>query len=144
VPTDHGIGAAMLVSRRALDAAGGGFDPDFFLLYEDVDLSLRVRAAGFDVLLVPAAQLWHRVSAALGGHELNPVTSYYSTRNNLLVCQRHAPLRGPASWRRELVCIVVHLAGLRRAHRPFASLHALVAGWLDFHRGHLGQRRGQS
>jgi GT2 family glycosyltransferase len=139
-PTGHGIGAAMLVSREAIDAVGA-FDPDFFLLYEDVDLSLRVRSAGFEVLLVPASRLWHRVSAALGGHELNPVTSYYSTRNNLLVCQRHAPLSGPAAWRRELVCLAVHLAGLRRAHRPLASLRALVAGWLDFHRGRLGRRR---
>jgi GT2 family glycosyltransferase len=140
VATDHGIGAAMLVSRAALEAAGGGFDPDFFLLYEDVDLSLRVKRAGFEVLLVPASTMWHRVSAALGGHELNPVTSYYSTRNNLLVCQRHAPMSGPPAWRRELVCLAVHLAGLRRAHRPLASLRALVAGWLDFHRGRLGRR----
>ncbi len=140
VPTDHGIGAAMLLSRHALEAVGGGFEPDFFLLYEDVDLSLRVRAAGFEVLLVPAAKLWHRVSAALGGYELNPVTSYYSTRNNLLVCQRHAPMSGPAAWRRELVCLAVHLVGLRRAHHPLVSLRALVTGWLDFHRGRLGQR----
>jgi len=140
VSVDFVTGAAMLISRGAIQRVGA-FDPDYFFLYEDVDLSLRVRAAGMELLLVPDAKVWHRVTASLGGRELNPMTSYYATRNNLLVCQRHAPMSGLRAWRRELVCVATHLAGLRRAHRPFASLRALVAGWSDFHRGRLGARR---
>jgi GT2 family glycosyltransferase len=138
-PTDHAVGAAMLISRAALEAVGA-FDPDYFLLYEDVDLSLRVREGGFEVLLVPDARVWHRVSAAHAGRELTPLTSYYATRNNLLVCQRHAPLFGPAAWRREIVCLATHLAGLRRAHRPAASLQAVAAGLWDYRRGRFGAR----
>ena len=139
---DRATGAAMLISRPAIEAAGA-FDPDYFFLYEDVDLSLRVRAAGFDVLLVPSARVWHRVSASQGGLRLTPTISYYGVRNNLLACQRHAPLRGPAAWRRELACLATHIAGLRRARRRrTACLLALIAGWSDFHRRRFGPRRG--
>ena len=138
-PIDRAAGAAMLVSRQAIERVGA-FDPDLFFLHEDVDLSLRARAAGFDVLLVPEARVWHRVAASQDGHERTPLTSYYGLRNNLLVCERHAPLPRVASWRRELACVVTHLAGLRNAERPIASLRGLLAGWRDYHRRRLGRR----
>ena len=129
----------MLVSRRAIERVGA-FDPELFFLHEDVDLSLRARAAGFEVLLVPDARVWHRVAASQDGHERTPLTSYYGMRNNLLVCERHAPLPRVAGWRRELACVGTHLAGLRRAKRPVASLGALLAGWRDYHRRRFGRR----
>jgi GT2 family glycosyltransferase len=138
-PIDRAAGAAMLVSRRAIERVGA-FDPDLFFLHEDVDLSLRVHAAGFELLLVPAARVWHRVAATQDGHERTPLTSYYGLRNNLLVCERHAPLPRAAAWRRELACVGTHLVGLRRADRPVASLRALLAGWRDYHRRRFGRR----
>jgi GT2 family glycosyltransferase len=138
-PIDRAAGAAMLVSRQAIEQVGS-FDPELFFLHEDVDLSLRVHAAGFELLLVPAAQVWHRVAASQDGHERTPLTSYYGLRNNLLVCERHAPLPRLATWRRELACVGTHVAGLRRADRPVASLRALLAGWRDYHRRRFGRR----
>ncbi len=48
-------GAAMVVRRAAWDAAGG-FDPDYFMYGEDLDLCLRLRLAGCGVGIVPAAR----------------------------------------------------------------------------------------
>ena len=45
-------GAALVVRRGAWDAVGG-FDPDYFMYGEDLDLSLRLRLAGWGVGLVP-------------------------------------------------------------------------------------------
>jgi GT2 family glycosyltransferase len=138
-PIDRAAGAAMLVSRQAIEQVGP-FDPELFFLHEDVDLSLRVHAAGFELLLVPTAQVWHRVAASQDGRERTPLTSYYGLRNNLLVCERHAPLPRVAAWRRELACVGTHVAGLRRAERPAANLRAILAGWRDFHRRRFGPR----
>ena len=50
-------GACMLVRRRAIDATGG-FDPDFFLYFEDYDWSVRLNAVTRSAYL-PAVRVVH-------------------------------------------------------------------------------------
>ena len=52
-------GAVMLLRRSAVQAAGGLFDPEYFMFYEDSDLSLRLRAAGHRLAVVGAARAVH-------------------------------------------------------------------------------------
>jgi GT2 family glycosyltransferase len=47
--------AGCLLADRDLLLSVGGFDEDYFYLAEDVDLSLRLRQAGYELLLVPSA-----------------------------------------------------------------------------------------
>ena len=54
-------GACLLISRRVYESVGG-FDPRFFMYCEDVDLSWRALAAGFEVLTCPEAVLRHETS----------------------------------------------------------------------------------
>lgn len=51
-------GCLLLVRAEAWDALGG-FDPDFFMYGEDVDLSLRARRLGYRPVLQPAAVVTH-------------------------------------------------------------------------------------
>jgi len=53
------VGAVMLLRRSAVLAAGGLFDPDYFMFYEDSDLSLRLRRAGYRLGIVPGAEAVH-------------------------------------------------------------------------------------
>lgn len=52
-------GAVMMVRRAAVAAAGGLFDPAYFMFYEDSDLSLRLRRCGWRLAVVPAAAAVH-------------------------------------------------------------------------------------
>jgi N-acetylglucosaminyl-diphospho-decaprenol L-rhamnosyltransferase len=58
--------AAALVARTATLRRLGPFDPEAFLLYEDLDLCLRARADGVPTQLRPGVALRHT-----GGHSLN-------------------------------------------------------------------------
>ena len=43
------------------------FDESFSMYGEDVDLSIRVRKAGGKIMYIPESNIWHKVSASIGG-----------------------------------------------------------------------------
>lgn len=51
-------GACLLLRREAFEAVGG-FDDDYFMFFEDVDLGERLGRAGWTNLYVPQAQVTH-------------------------------------------------------------------------------------
>lgn len=58
VEVDWVSGACMLVRRGAFDQVGG-FDPRYFLYWEDADLCRRLRAAGYRTRYCPRAHVAH-------------------------------------------------------------------------------------
>jgi GT2 family glycosyltransferase/septal ring factor EnvC (AmiA/AmiB activator) len=60
------VTAACLVMRREVWDEVGGLDEDFPVAYNDVDLCLRVRAAGYRILWTPKAVLYHLESRTRG------------------------------------------------------------------------------
>ncbi|MCX5872186.1 MAG: glycosyltransferase family 2 protein [Deltaproteobacteria bacterium] len=52
------IGAVMLIRRKAFDQAGG-FDPRYFFFFEETDLAVRFRLAGWRVVHEPTARATH-------------------------------------------------------------------------------------
>lgn len=135
--TERVCGAALLLPARAI-AELGLFDAQLFAYAEDADWSLRAREAGHELLVVPAARVWHHVSSATGG-EGSPGALYYSVRNVLAVCERHAPLGRLGTWRRRAVVVGAHAAMTLR--RPILErLRAIRDGYRDFRRGRFGPR----
>jgi N-acetylglucosaminyl-diphospho-decaprenol L-rhamnosyltransferase len=57
-----------VVRRGAWDAAGG-FDPQYFMYGEDLDLSLRLRLAGWDIGLARDAEVEHDYDFDKGPHK---------------------------------------------------------------------------
>lgn len=78
---------AAVVFHPAYLSAIGGFDPEYFLYYEDVDLGLRGEAAGWKTVFVPNAVVRHRHSdRSVQGTELVEVLQH---KNRLLTVVRH-------------------------------------------------------
>jgi GT2 family glycosyltransferase len=69
---------AAVYRKRLLDDIGL-FDEDFFLLYEDVDLSFRAQLRGYRCIYVPDAIVYHKASSSIGDD--SPISVYYSHRN---------------------------------------------------------------
>jgi GT2 family glycosyltransferase len=131
-------GAAMAVSRAAVEQAGL-LDTELFAYVEDVEWSLRIRGAGFGVVLVPDARARHKGSAATGGRA-STTNMYYDTRNTIVVAERHAPLpRGLRALRRAVV-VGAHLAQAATHPSRGEAARGVLAGWRDARAGRLGQR----
>lgn len=62
-PVDWVAGAAVMFRTSVLRQMAG-FDPDFFLYYEEVELMHRIRAAGYEILYVPRARVLHAEGAS--------------------------------------------------------------------------------
>ena len=130
-------GGMMLVERHAWDALGG-FDRDFFLYGEDVDLCLRARRSGWAPRVCPEARFRHRVGASSAGSNRLPlvlrgrVTTY---RKNL-----------PPPWGRVAGELLVAGTGLRALaaglRRPGGRPSMGVDAWRDAWRRRAQWRQG--
>jgi N-acetylglucosaminyl-diphospho-decaprenol L-rhamnosyltransferase len=58
-------GSCLLLRRRAFDGVGG-FDEDYFMFCEDIDLCERLALAGWQVVYAPAAVVAHRGGQSTG------------------------------------------------------------------------------
>lgn len=88
IEQDYLFGCALLLKRSLLERVGlfdAGFNP---IYYEDVDLCLRARQAGFRLLLVPRARMWHKGSASGGGFD-SPRVRYLMARNSVRFFRKH-------------------------------------------------------
>lgn len=81
-------GAAFMISKMLFDDLQG-FDEDFFLAFEDVDLSYRARLLGYRCLYVSDAIVEHAGSATLG--RLSSDAVFYGQRNLEWVYLKNTP-----------------------------------------------------
>jgi GT2 family glycosyltransferase len=81
-------GGASLYSVKMMREIGL-FDQDFFAYYEDVDISFRAQLAGWKVLFVPKARVYHRIGAT--SSRLKGFTSYHTFKNLRLLIIKNTP-----------------------------------------------------
>lgn len=119
-------GCAYLIESKLFTELGG-FDPEFFMFADELDLSWRVWISGRRALAIPSARLHHRraaqVNPAGGGAAVEFRTSdstrYYANRNSLLVLLKSA---------HHLLLLLVPLQLLMLLAESIVSL-ALVRRW---------------
>lgn len=84
--TDFAPLTAALLARRAIERVGL-LDERFFLYFEDVDLALRLHAAGLAILHVPAARARHEVGLTARRRQVDRFA--HETRSLLLLVRKH-------------------------------------------------------
>ncbi|RKT78469.1 GT2 family glycosyltransferase [Terracoccus luteus] len=82
----------------------GGFDPDYFLYWEDVDLSWRVHEAGGRLVALEDAVAVHdegRTHSKTGSTRARSGTYYYyNIRNRMMFAHKHLRPSDVRAWRR--------------------------------------------
>jgi hypothetical protein len=87
------VTAACMVVRREAFCGMGGFDETLAVAFNDVDLCLRLRQAGWRIVWSPASRLYHKESASFGGHNLGARGTQWSRDFDLM----------QARWREQLL-----------------------------------------
>ena len=84
--TPYAHGAAMMLKREITDKVG--LMPEcFFLYYEELDWSMMITRAGYEIWYEPASTIYHKESQSTGQN--SPLRTYYITRNRLLLVKRN-------------------------------------------------------
>jgi GT2 family glycosyltransferase len=129
-------GCGILV-RRAVIEQVGMLDARFFYYWEETEWCVRAGKAGWQIVHVPQAKLWHK--GVQRDYHPKPSVTYYSTRNRLLLlAKHHAPL---VAWLGAWMQILRTLASWTIKPK-WRSMHehrdAMWRGMMDF----LNQRWG--
>lgn len=81
------ISGCAILLRRAVIEQVGMIDPHYFYFWEETEWCLRASKAGWKVMNVPHAKLWHK--GVQRDYHPNPSVTYYATRNRLLTLSKH-------------------------------------------------------
>lgn len=82
-------GGAAIYHREVLDLIGF-FDEDFWLIYEDIDLSYRAQNHGFKILMLPACRVYHKGGESIG--KVSPMRYHFEMRNMHFVRIKNFPV----------------------------------------------------
>ncbi len=82
------LSGAAFIARRDVLQTLGGFNDDYFMYFEDTDLSLRARLAGYRLLCAADAEVVHDYDL-----KMSPQKFYYLERNRLLTLFRNYEAR---------------------------------------------------
>jgi GT2 family glycosyltransferase len=114
------VTAACMAIRAEVFRTLGGFDEGLPLAYNDVDLCLRLRAAGWRIIWTPAAELMHHESASLGRHDRGAHAKQFACDVALLRKRWGSILEADPFYNRNL--------SLQRAYRlAFPPRHSATA-----------------
>jgi GT2 family glycosyltransferase len=93
-------GSALMISERARQEVGN-LDPQFFIFFEEVDWCQRVRAAGFEIHVVPDAIIRHHRSTTMSRFFVS--SRVHHAESALKYFRKHHGERGVSQLRRWMI-----------------------------------------
>lgn len=133
-PTGYAHGAAMMVRRDALEAAGP-MPQTYFLYYEEMDWCESFRRAGYQIHTQLSALIYHKESVSVG--KASALKEYFMNRNRILFIRRNAPRLARLVFHLYFIAAVMPrniLAYLRAGKAGFIRILAKAVWWNLAHR----------
>ena len=119
-------GACFVATIGRWDAVGG-FDDDYFMYWEDIDLSWRWHAAGGGIVLVERATAVHDAGGTQSGEGKSSLYVYFNCRNRLLFARKRLGSRSGRTWWRGSAAYGWKVA--TRGSRRVLARHPLLLWW---------------
>jgi GT2 family glycosyltransferase len=139
---DFAPGCALLI-RAATARVIGLLNSEYFMYYEDVDWSLRCKRAGFRVVIVAAAEIYHQGTPDQHTRKTT-ATCFYYLRNQARFIRRHLPRRQRPYrlWRYTRDCWIMARDAACNGEREAAG--AMIDGWWAGLTGRHGAQRNRA
>lgn len=137
-PVGFAVGCAFMMPAEVAEATGG-FSEEFFMYYEDADLSLRIKALGYETAYVPGAPLIHHTPKVFAEKFTSLELIYYLKRNRLKAILRYSENRRAGFVRafyQDLISQVIHVT----KRQNVGGALAVIDAWVDFLTGKSGKR----
>jgi GT2 family glycosyltransferase len=80
-------GSAFMIRKKVLSTLKG-FDAQYYSGYEDVDLSLRVRALGYTICAEPRSVIYHDRGTTLLSERMRIMSTYHFSKNRLVTLMK--------------------------------------------------------
>ena len=131
IEVDYATGCCMMIPRTVLDKVGL-LDENYFMYWEDMDYSLRLKNSGIKIHYLPEAKIWHKVG--MSGGSQSKMAIYYSNRNRFFLLKKFK--FGKKAWVYALTT------------RLWRYLHSLITksndrvikrAWHDYRNGIMGK-----
>jgi hypothetical protein len=123
-------GVAMFAKRSVVEELGG-FDEDFFMHMEEIDLAWRMRLKGYHIRSVPSSVVIHEGGASLSRGSAEKV--YFNHRNNIAMLLKNRGMAG-LLWIIPLrLCLEIAAALFYLTQYPgaLAKSHAVIQAAID-------------
>ena len=125
-PVGGVLGCALLIPRLLFERISG-FDENLFAYYEEVELCLRARDAGFRPLVVPLAEVGHSGNRGFASG-MTPLAAYLKARNLWLVGAARPGVRAPLTFVVGYAILITLSATLYAARGRFDVAAAMLRG----------------
>jgi GT2 family glycosyltransferase len=129
IDNDWATGGAIFCRSEVVQSVG--WDGSYFLSFEDVDISMRTKKAGWRVVVTPSAIAFHS-----GESTRTPTSSaYYAMRNRLWFARKYHNRRVQTLLTAYILFLVARLAAVdllkrRRPARSKPATRGALDGWL--------------
>lgn len=133
---DYITGCNLLIKKSCLNDIGL-FDENYFLYYEDTDLSIRAKKKGWSIVFIPITGVWHKIESGRKSLSKSLLENYYFTRNKLYFIKKNYPFSLP-------IAIIVSLKSHIIDHlieRKWDHLKVSILGYKDFFLKCMGNKR---
>ncbi|MBC8034623.1 MAG: glycosyltransferase family 2 protein [Chitinophagaceae bacterium] len=102
--TNYAHGGGMMVTKKAIEKAGLLYEP-FFLYYEEIDWSEKIKKQGFKIYYQPASLIYHKESMTTG--KASPLKTFYLIRNRIWFMRRNIPWPGFLVFMLYFICFTI-------------------------------------
>jgi len=102
------------------------------------DRCTRAKQAGYKILFVPEAKVWHKVAQSSGGQN-SPVEVYFKARNQLLWAHKNGLMRNVFYLAKKLTrFLILSIMSLFNKREKRSQMKARIRGVIDFALGRFG------